>query len=285
MGQEVQGQEVQGEVLKLKDNILNHLVKSLNDFINELDIAFEYIGNKNISKIKKYIKKIDKDQDILNDFVNSTLSMLKPYTETIIKLSGDKKAKAQEFLFLNYIQLFKYKNGDDIFYILDFAIFKDENRNTKKSIIRHLNKIYMGCFSYSILVFPDIQGMTDISQNMQENLQNMLQNMMPNMAQNMMPNMAQTMPMPNMAEIMPQLQNFNPESLINSMLSNSSLTNLVEELSNDIQEKNIDPMSLVSSIFSGSNDPTVSNIFDKIQRKLISGEIDVTQMMSSFNLN
>ena len=143
----------------------------------------------------------------------------------------------------------------------------------------------MGCFSYSILVFPDIQGMTDISQNMQENLQNMLQNMMPNMAQNMMPNMAQTMPMPNMAEIMPQLQNFNPESLINSMLSNSSLTNLVEELSNDIQEKNIDPMSLVSSIFSGSNDPTVSNIFDKIQRKLISGEIDVTQMMSSFNLN
>lgn len=67
-------------------------------------------------------------------------------------------------------------------------------------------------------------------------------------------------------------------NIFQSLMSNNEIMNIATDLSKDIKEENIDPMSLLSSIMSGKpNDKLnklVSNITNKIETKINNGEID-----------
>jgi hypothetical protein len=61
-------------------------------------------------------------------------------------------------------------------------------------------------------------------------------------------------------------------------MGNSGILSMATELSKNIQEENIDPMSILSSMMSGRPDETVQrlikNISGKLEEKINNGEID-----------
>ena len=67
-------------------------------------------------------------------------------------------------------------------------------------------------------------------------------------------------------------------SVLQSLMGNKEIMNLASDLSKDIQNQNLDPMTLLSSMMSGKPnsaiDNLVSNITGKIEKKINNGDID-----------
>jgi len=117
--------------LFVKEDLKSNLTK----FFNEIELSFDYISKETNHKLKCFLKKLDKNELFL-EFTNVTLSILKTYEDKITYIITSKnKLKTSDFEFLNEIVLF----NDN----LDFKVFKNENKNTKKCIINYLNNIYM----------------------------------------------------------------------------------------------------------------------------------------------
>lgn len=117
--------------LFVKEDLKSNLTK----FFNEIELSFDYISKETIHKLKCFFKKLDKNEHFL-EFTNSTLSILKTHEDKITYIITSKnKLKTSDFEFLKEIVLFND--------ILDFKVFKNENKNTKKCIINYLNNIYM----------------------------------------------------------------------------------------------------------------------------------------------
>jgi hypothetical protein len=67
-------------------------------------------------------------------------------------------------------------------------------------------------------------------------------------------------------------------NIFQSLMANNDIMNIASDLSKDIKNENIDPMSLLTSLMSGQpNDKLnklVTNITNKIETKINNGEID-----------
>lgn len=67
-------------------------------------------------------------------------------------------------------------------------------------------------------------------------------------------------------------------NIFENLMGNSGILSMATELSKNIQEENIDPMSILSSMMSGRPDETVQrlikNISGKLEEKINNGEID-----------
>ena len=70
--------------------------------------------------------------------------------------------------------------------------------------------------------------------------------------------------------------------MFKALMSNSGIMNIATDLSKDIQNQNIDPMSMLSGLMSGRPDSKIqdiiTNITGKIESKINSGEIDKTEL-------
>ena len=117
--------------LFVKEDLKSNLTK----FFNEIELSFDYISKETNHKLKCFLKKIDKDKQFL-EFTNKTLSTLKTHQDKITYIITSKnKLKTSDFEFLKEIVLFND--------ILDFKVFNNENKNTKRCIVNYLNNIYL----------------------------------------------------------------------------------------------------------------------------------------------
>lgn len=262
-------------------NMSGELIKVLTRFFNEIDLVFDYVGVEILYKLKTFLNSL-KNQDNLHTFVKDTVSILRKYDDYIFKIVNVKiKLKTIDFDFLNDITLF---NG-----ILNFGVFKDENKNTKVSLVKYLHNIYM-CVSvldfgvgHSDNLYNFVKEIRERDEkNKNVNVENKRRGKVVNVAD--INNMADINKMGNIGDIsrVKDMMGGNFGNLMESLMSNGDIMNLATDLSRDIQSKNIDPMKLLTSLMSGKPDKgvqeLVSNISSKIENKINSGEIDKTML-------
>ena len=310
--------------------IEGELKNLLSRFINEIDLSFDYVDKSVIDRLRKMLRKMDNEEEY-NKFTNDTstvfdfnrqgtLIKLREYEKNISYIMMSKrKLRGVDYDFLNNVVLFND--------LLDFKIFKDENKNTKRTICTYLYNIYMtisvinngmsgGMGEEFIDFVKDLQKRMELDVLKEEenrvksvesdkyvgdNMPNIrdMSNIrdMPNMTS--MPSMAN---MANMANIRDKLggQGFSDvlnqmvgdkdilsiaskkasgfNNIFENLMGNSGILSMATELSKNIQEENIDPMSILSSMMSGRPDETVQrlikNISGKLEEKINNGEID-----------
>lgn len=250
----------------------HELLKTLTRFFNEIDLVFDYIDRGILDKLNRYLKSLSKI-DKMKVFVTETNDILKPYSDKIsVLVTSKRKLKTSEFDFMDDIVLF---GG-----ILSFSNFKDENKNTKRSLVKYLYNIYMSVFILNLSlqngdnVDTFTQQMTEFVKGIQERqLQEELQQQQNKENKKTTRNVSLT---PSAPVLPAGTDNFS--NLLGSLMQNGEIMNLATDLSRDIQSQNIDPMTLLTSIMAGKPDDRVqdliTNISSKIESKINNGQID-----------
>jgi len=287
----MQGENANLDKLKIDIDNLNiklekELIDTLNCFINEVELIFEYVDN--VEDLRKYINRLIENKEHLQKFIKDSLDNLKEHEEQIYNIiSCKKKIKSSEFDFLDNIILFDH--------LLKFSVFKNENKNTKKTIVKYIYTIYTSCFILNFGLVSNINNGGSIKQNdlllFVSNLTNKLKTQ-----ENSKTNQLQKVSNPigtnktsktneaDLSMIGSQILSGGLGDLnglgniFQSLMSNNEIMNIATDLSKDIKEENIDPMTLLSSIMSGKPNEKlnrlVSNITNKIESKINNGEID-----------
>jgi hypothetical protein len=268
----------------IKQEILSTLVS----FITQLDLVFDYINNEYINKLRDFSTTLNNDKTLL-DFSEVTYNILKQYeTNLSYIVMGKHKIKTSDYDFLNNIVLFSN--------ILEFSVFKDENKNTKKTIVSYLYNLYMSCF---ILNFGTKTDSEDFSQNLTSFIQN-LQTVSQEPSNSKNKKKKRHVNNTSHSNKTTNNNNLNLNSIMNlvnipsnlnglddvfkSLMSNNELMNIANDLSKDIQSQNIDPLALLSSMMSGKPNNQIQNLVNnvtkKIEHKINNGEIDKTLLES-----
>lgn len=252
--------------------IEGELIKTLTKFFNEIDLVFDYVDKGIVKKLEKFLRGLS-DPRNMKTFVEETVPILKAHEEDISKVIAKKRSRTSEFDFLNDIVLFKG--------VLRFDVFKDENKNTKLSLVKYLHTIYMSVF---ILHFGMMSGDVD---SLTQHLSGFVKGIHDRMLEEQLlvtnqqsskkdKTKKNNVPVPIQLPSSSGAPNFG--NLMESLLQNNEIMNLATDLSRDIQSQNLDPMMLLSSIMSGKPNDTVqnlvSNITNKIESKINNGEID-----------
>jgi hypothetical protein len=145
--------------------IKNELFKNVDAFLNELDLTMEYLDPQIIPSIRKYIKGINSNQDDFKLFLEYTTHHLGSFQPNISAvLFSNKKIKSNYYNFLNNITLFNKR--------LNFRVFENESKNTKKGLIKYIYSIYMSSVFLHQTISPE--GTTSSSQDESEVLTNKL---------------------------------------------------------------------------------------------------------------
>lgn len=267
--------------------IKNEILSTLTSFITQLDLVFDYINNEYINKLRDFSTTLNDDIILLN-FSETTYNILKQYESNLSYIiMGKHKIKSSDYDFLNNITLFNN--------ILEFNVFQDENKNTKRTIVSYLYNLYMSCF---ILKFGRQTDTTEFGQNLTsfiENLQKVSQQ--PSNSKNKKKKHTNkqhnrhshhtnnNMNMNNIMNLINNPSNLNGlDNVFKSLMSNNELMNIASDLSKDIQNENIDPLTLLSSMMSGKPNNQIQNLVNnvtkKIEHKINKGEIDKSLLES-----
>jgi len=287
------------DISNLNIKLEKELIETINCFMNELELVFEYV---NIEDIKKHVKLLENKVN-LKQFITDSLENLKDHEEKIYNIMySKKKIKSLEFNFLNDIKLFDK--------LLDFSVFKDENKNTKKTIVKYIYTIYTSCFilNFGMVSNEDNGGIIkeDDLLSFVSNLTNKLKiqeesqvekvttighhrghsrDITSNSKNKNIPRSDNDFDLNMVGSqlLSGGLGDLNGlGNIFQSLMSNNEIMNIAADLSKDIKEENIDPMTLLSSIMSGKpNDKLnklVSNITNKIETKINNGEINKDEL-------
>jgi hypothetical protein len=263
----------------------DELFAILNRFFNEIDLVFDYIDRDIVHKLNRYLKSLSNINNV-EIFVTETTDILKKYGDSITKIVTTKrKLKTSDFDFMNDIVLFQG--------ILDFSNFKQENKNTKRSLVKYLYNIYMSVFilNFSLQSNGNIdvftQQMTDFVKDIQERQkkeeqerqikEQEKQKKLERLPQQIRPtNILMNSTVNSIPQMPAGMGDFG--NLLGTLMQNDEIMSLATDLSKDIQGENLDPMLLLSSIMSGKPDDRVqsliSNISSKIETKINNGQID-----------
>lgn len=273
------------ELQNLNPLIKQEILSTLVSFITQLDLVFDYINNEYINKLRDFSSTLNDDK-ILLDFAETTYNTLKLHeTNLSYIIMGKHKIKTSDYDFLNNIVLFSN--------ILEFNVFKDENKNTKKTIVSYLYNLYMSCF---ILKFGTKTDSEDFSNNLMsfiQNLQKVSQAPSPSINKKKKKSNSHSknsnknnsnFNLSNIMNLVNPSQLNGLEDVFKSLMSNNELMNIANDLSKDIQNENIDPLTLLSSMMSGKPNnqiqKLVNNVTKKIEHKINKGEIDKTLLES-----
>lgn len=270
----IENPTIQDEIKKTSLNpmIEDEVKKTLTSFFNEIDLVFDYIDKSIVDNLNNFLKSLD-DSERLQDFINDCLPILKKYEDEIFYIvTTKKKIRTNDFEFLNNIVLFNN--------LLEFKLFFSENKNTKRSIVKYLYNIYMSIFILNFGFVSDnniddfTQQLSSFVSNMQTRLieQEKTERLKVVDTKNKIYKQKSNLP-----QAIPQTTpNFG--GLLESLMQNGDIMNLATDLSKDIQNENLDPMMLLTSMMSGKPDgkiqQLVTNITSKIESKINNGELD-----------
>jgi hypothetical protein len=287
------------------------LFKTVEKFVNEIDLTMEHLDKHTIPNIKDFMEKINKDTLLFKEFVEYTSTHLKTYQDKIsVILFSNKKVKSSYYNFLNEIVLFNNK--------LSFNVFENESKNTKKDLIKYLYSIYMSCvflqgetpneseLNERLKQFVDnIQNEAktvkdeDIKQpknkqrrnalivddKMKDILSHKLQNTQSNSLSDIS-GMLSGMDMSSMSSMLAGMGDMggvggmgDMGNIMESILGNKEILNIASDISQKMQTQQMDPMSMLTSLMSGdiANSPLqslVEEIQQKVETKINNGEID-----------
>ena len=290
-------QEPEQEPEQMQSSSLHIMVEAelrenLKKFFNEIDLAFDYVPKSDVEKLNTFLK------GLCNDNITKFLEKLKPYEEKISYIIMSKtKLKSSHFAFLNEIVLF-----DDI---LNFSVFANENKNTKRTLVNYLYNMYMSSFILQS-GFADISNIQDFAKHVNQFVSNLkVKNETENETENETKNKTQRVNGIDLGNILSNITgtymddvrrqgtyNSSNEKVISggfgnvlqSLMGNKEIMNLASDLSKDIQSQNLDPMALLSSMMSGKSNGAienlVSNITGKIEEKINNGDIDKNLLQS-----
>lgn len=239
---------------EMQTKIKQDFLKTASQMIEEFEQVFSYIPKETIGILKEHLKQLEENEEDFNKEIADYISDLKQYEQFLTKVSAaNTKIKSEDLKFLKHITLFKGK--------LSCKIFHGENKNTKKTIINYLHNMYI-CATF-LNISLNQRSIDDISNKLSslfkhETTQEItLLNKKP----------------PSMGGL---------ENVFGSILSNPAITEMATELSKDLQNENIDPMSLISSLMSGKPDNKMSKLMNqmtsKIEEKINNGEIDKAKL-------
>lgn len=262
-------------------SIQNELTNTLTAFVNEIDLIFDYINKDSIGKWKRQITAIESastddsvEANVINEFVIKTLQQLQPHETAISSIVlATTKIRRSAYDFLDNVSLF----SDDC--PLHFSVFRDENKNTKLTIVKYIYNIYMTSYLLHFGIDnTSTKQFIDYLNSLKSKLAK-VKNTATNVAtvdtnvddfDFVLPKNVPTVPSG------PDVSNLG--NLFESLMGNREIMTIAEDLSKDIQNENLDPMSLLSSLMSGKPDSTiqrlVTNISGKIEAKIQNGEID-----------
>lgn len=225
-------------------------MESLESF-DMADLSNKFIVEQFTTLLDDLHKAYESDPDILKQVqlsqetfkqaqeTNSLLTELKPllsFKNDILAIINHKgKPKSKQFNFLKNLELFK----------LNFRFCCNENKNTKKTIVRYLSNLL------TILELTNSNSLNDETIN----------------------NLFKDFGLPNGI------------NGVEKLLKNDSIMNLAEKVSKDIQSQNINPMDLMSGLMSGKNILSnkkianlVNNLSKEIETKVESGELNLKDL-------
>ena len=269
----------------MEELIKTELYKNIDGLLNELELTMDYLDPQIIPSIREYIKKIKNDKEEFRVFITYTNDHLGSYESKISAiLFSNKKIKSSFYNFLSCVSLFNN--------ILHFRVFEDESKNTKKELIKYLYVIYMSTSFLNLKISEeskesnpdeltqqleefickikkeaevtlkdeDVKGEdTKVKRNKKREMNNQLSDT--------------TLPMGNVME---------------SILGNKEILNIATDISKKLNERQINPMLMLSSLMSGNieNSPLqglVEEIQQTVENKINSGEIDKSQLTDQAN--
>jgi hypothetical protein len=272
---EIVKEEVENVSKDAGNLIKNELLNTVNKFVNELDIAFEYINKDKITEIRKYIEKLKDDDEELKNLVNNVLDNFKGCESKLGFLSlSNGKIKNKEFDILD--------NKVILGGLLNLSIFKEENKNTKKIICKYLYNMYMSSVILKFS-FDDNLSLNSLNQELsnyfdvikeQHNVTTQ-QNESGSGSGSNKKKSRRVKPGSGLSD-MGNIEGV--DDIMNSLFANKDLVNIANEFTKDIQKQNINPMMMLGSLMSGKPDKQITNLINqisgKLERKISTGELD-----------
>jgi hypothetical protein len=261
----VEATAVPREAVTLFDTIKEELTKTIRDFTNELELLFEYVDKSTIQKMEEFREGLSA-QASLDKFASETVRNVKDHeAEMTYVMFSKHKLKSQDFKWLDNIVL-----CDNL---IRFDVFKNENKNTKKSIVQYVYNMYMSCTMLQLNSTEfSMEGLTSEVNGFVENMQQQLKDR-ENMKAKASEGLSKHKKRANKG---PSGNGF--EDIFQSIFENAEIMNIATDITKDLQHENIDPMTLLSSMMSGRPNNQVSrlveNISSKLEQKLTSGDLN-----------
>ena len=277
------------------EQIKQELFKNITSFVSEIELCFDYVDT---CKINKYIENIKKSPERFDKFVSSTCVHLKFFEKDIcFVLFGKQKVKSEQYDFVNNICLF---GDNEESCLLSLSVFKDENKNTKKSFLKYVYNIYM---SSLFIATPDETQLTEelrayvdkVSKEIAQATQatqatQAAQNQAAQPKRSAIHSVPDGVPagMPSMASMMGMMGGMmggggagmpaGLESMMSSILGNKDILNIATEISEQMKNEQMNPMAMISDLMSGKPDSRLNNLVSRVQEnvesKISSGEIN-----------
>lgn len=242
--------------LKKITNLITELELSLDKtddcFINVKYSDFE----KMVNKTKNYIKDLAKNENAIENEMEKYYENINLYISDInnivLKKSNNNKIKIDEFNFLNEITLFTY---------FDFKMLNGLNKNTKIVIVQYLKNI-----TDIVLAYKGLEPLNIIKDTLEK---------------------SETKDVIKKNKKKFNKKNKNLDNLITdiggmveNLMKDGQIKDLVEDIKNDLESTNQDPMEIFQSLLSGKNNKFINNTMNKVKSKIDKGEINI-----DFNLD
>lgn len=245
-----------------------HVIKTVSELVNELDLAFDSIAKEDVEVMKSTLRDIAKDKSKRREFINETHKALEAHEQSLLGVTmSTQKVRSNQLEFLNEIELFGGK--------LKCSVFAAENKNTKKTLVKYLYNIFLSC----VLSKNIAMGMS------QDSLSSIIAALT-------------TTPPPQAVEKPPAAKAVPSKSkkevpldplggLVQNLMGDGNIMKIAQDLSAKLQEQNKDPMSLLTSLMSGNVEDNndlknlMASVTTSIDEKVRSGEIDAKALERS----
>lgn len=231
----------------------------LKNFITQLELSFDYIKEDVISGTKKYIA-----EKTLKEICNDITNQISKYSDVIDRICKTNKVKTVEYEFLNNIKMFNK--------LLDFSIFGNENKNTKKSIVENLKIILNETYVLNLLVSKKDVSDDDIN-DLIENMQNLNNT---NISNN------------NVFSELPDISNImsgNFTNIVDDLMKDDTISGLVKDISNEFESGNINPSDLMNIITNPESikqnsalQSVINNITSKVDESVKNGKLNPSKL-------
>lgn len=238
-----------GDATDPTDFFDKQLSETIDRFLNELELSFDYLCKDHIAEWRKYARTHPAET------ASSLVTSLEPYSAALTTISmPTRKLRKTDFAFFDTVTLFP-----DCSNPLSTSVFLTENKNTKRTI---------GNYMYTMYLLAS-KG-APVANNMAAFL-----------------GQAETPPEVQDRDVPNPVAGAGFGDLMSSLQSNPQLLDLAQDVSAHMQAERIDPMALMSQLMSGTfnmNSPDntltklISSVSETIESKVQRGELDVTQL-------
>lgn len=258
----------------------NQLFRHIDEMVNEFDLSFDYVNKTDLKKLKEIVKSAKKDDNEFVKFVAKLNGDLEGCSgEMYYIINTDKKLKKREFDFLDSLILLD---------ILHFDVFKNENKNTLRVIVDYLYNIYICCMLLS--VNPDnrdVETLNEILSSFSEKISELerykLQaetkkqtNKNRKISRNNKPR--KNDPLSGLGDL---------GGLFGNLMNNKELMSIASEITDDLKDKKINPMELLSGMMNGKPNGKMENLMkditNKLEHKIESGQLNKEELEKEAN--